>query len=222
LISNHANKFSPGARVDTPCPTYQLRETETWDTWEWREKFPGRDELADYFRHLDKVWDLSKDITYDTRITKMQWDASQSRWNLDLNGGNKKITAWSVVLCTGFASKAVIPPYKGIDSFKGDKIHTSRWPQQGYNTDNKRVAIMGAGATGVQTIQEVSKTAGHLTVFQRTANTALPMQNPRQDANSNKAMRDKFPQTREKMMKTFAGFDYEFDFTKPCHFRYGF
>jgi cation diffusion facilitator CzcD-associated flavoprotein CzcO len=145
----------------------------------------------------------------------MQWDASNSRWNLDLNGGDKRVTAWNVVLCTGFASKAVVPPYKGIDSFNGDKIHTSRWPQQGYNTDDKRVAIIGTGATGVQAIQEVSKTAGHLTVFQRTANTALPMQNPHQDAVSNKAMRDKFPQTSEKMMKTFAGFDYEFDFTKP-------
>ena len=136
---------SPGARVDTPCPTYQLREKETWDTWEWREKFPARDELADYFRHLDKVWDLSKDITYTTKVTKMHWDNDKSRWNLELNDGEKNVTAWSVVLCTGFASKAYLPPYRGIETFNGDQIHTSRWPQQGYNMDNKRVAIIGTG-----------------------------------------------------------------------------
>lgn len=145
----------------------------------------------------------------------MRWDADKSRWNLELNGGEKKATAWSVVLCTGFASKAYTPPYPEIGKFKGDKIHTSRWPQQGYNMDDKRVAIIGTGATGVQAIQEVSKTAGRLTVFQRTANTALPMQNPRQTAASNKSMRDGFGETSEKMMKTFAGFDYEFSFTKP-------
>lgn len=209
------NRPSPGARVDTPCPTYQLREKETWDTWEWREKFPARDELADYFRHLDKVWDLSKDITYDTKVTKMHWDAEKSRWNLELNDGKQNATAWSVVLCTGFASKAYIPPYRGLKTFKGDQIHTSRWPQQGYNMDNKRVAVIGTGATGVQAIQEVAKKASHLTVFQRTANTALPMQNPRQTAATNKVMRDGFAETGAKMMKTFAGFDYEFNFTKP-------
>ena len=75
--------------------------------------------------------------------------------------------------------------------------------------DDKRVAIIGTGATGVQAIQEVAKKASHLTVFQRTANTALPMQNPRQTAATNKQMRDGFGETGAKMMKTFAGFDYE-------------
>ena len=67
----------PGARVDTPTPTYQLTAKETWDTWEWKEKFPSRDELSRYFRHLDKVWDLSRDITYNSRVTSMRWDAQK-------------------------------------------------------------------------------------------------------------------------------------------------
>ena len=205
----------PGARVDTPTPTYQLTAKETWETWEWKEKFPSRDELGRYFRHLDRVWDLSKDITYNTRVTSMQWDAQQSRWLCELNGGASVVKAWTVVLCTGFASKLYIPPYRNLESFKGQTVHTSLWPQKGFNLDNKKVAVIGTGATGVQAIQEIAQVASKLTVFQRTPNTALPMTNPNEDAKSNKAMRDRFPETAEKMKNTFAGFDYQFDFTKP-------
>ena len=215
----HWNAY-PGARVDTPVPTYQLTSKETWDTWEWKQKFPGRDELADYFRHLDRVWDLSKDVTYSTRVTAMQWDSQSSRWRCELNNGESSCSAWSVVLCTGFASKTYVPPYRNMDSFKGYTVHTSKWPQQGLNLDNKRVAIIGTGASGVQAIQEVAKKASKLTVFQRTPNTALPMENPNQDATMNKGYRDTFADTAERMQKTFAGFDYEFDFTKPDQVSY--
>jgi hypothetical protein len=57
--------------------------------------------------------------------------------------------------------------------------------------------------------------ASHLTVFQRTPNTALPMDNPNQDASTNKALRLGYDESRKKILSTFAGFDYEFNFTKP-------
>jgi cation diffusion facilitator CzcD-associated flavoprotein CzcO len=157
---------------------------------------------VDYFRHLDRVWGLSKDTTYNTRITKMRWDQQKSRWNCEINNGEATITTWAVVLCTGFASKKYIPPYPGIDSFKGDTIHTSAWPQQGFDLDDKKVAIIGTGASGVQAIQEVAHMAGKLTVFQRTPNTALPMQNPNQTAETNKTMRLGFADTAAKMQTT--------------------
>lgn len=84
------------------------------------------------------------------------------------------------------------------------------------NLDDKKVAVIGTGASGVQAIQEIAKTAGKLTVFQRTPNTALPMSNPNQTAAENKAMRSGFPDTAEKMKHTFAGFDYQFDFSNPA------
>lgn len=121
----HWNAY-PGARVDTPVPTYQLTEKETWDTWEWKEKFPSRDELARYFLHLDHVWKLSKDITFSSRVTSLKWDAPNNKWQFEINNGQKSGSAWSVVLCTGFASKKYIPPYKNMDAFKGLRVHTSK------------------------------------------------------------------------------------------------
>lgn len=202
----HWNAY-PGARVDTPVPTYQLTADETWETWDWKQRFPGRDELASYFQHLDKVWDLGRDISYSSRVTSMRWDEQANRWRCIINDGERECTAWSVLLCVGFAAKRYIPPFRNLSSYKGEIHHTAVWPQSGVNLKNRRVAVIGTGASGVQVIQEVAKEASHLTVFQRTPNTALHMDNPAPD---NEAMRSGYQSTKEAMKKTFAGFDYEF------------
>jgi cyclohexanone monooxygenase len=137
----------------------------------------------------------------------MQWNSELSHWKCAINGRETELTAWSVVLCTGFASKRYIPPFKNLEKFAGEIHHTAVWPQQGVNLKDRRVAVIGTGASGVQVIQEVAKEARHLTVYQRTPNTALPMQNPRVD---NELTKERFPEVATKMQKTFAGFDYEF------------
>jgi cation diffusion facilitator CzcD-associated flavoprotein CzcO len=194
----HWNAY-PGARVDTAVPTYQLTDEATFESWDWKQTFPGRDELTEYFKHLDKEWGLSRDISYKSRVTSMIWDASSSRWQCEINQGESKCTAWNVVLCTGFASKRYIPPFKDLDKFKGELHHTAVWPQTGVNLKDKRVAVIGTGASGVQVIQEVGKEASHLTVYQRTPNTALPMENPDVTAAQNASMRSAFPQTKKSM-----------------------
>lgn len=80
-----------------------------------------------------------------------------------------------LVLCTGFAAKAYVPTLKGIESFRGISTHTAKWPQEGIDLKGKRVGVIGTGASGVQTIQEIAGDVEHLTVFQRTPNFALPM-----------------------------------------------
>jgi cation diffusion facilitator CzcD-associated flavoprotein CzcO len=65
-------------------------------------------------------------------------------------------------------SAATMPRIPGVESFRGQSCHTHYWPKEPVKFDGKRVAVIGTGATGVQTITEVAKTVGHLTVFQRT------------------------------------------------------
>lgn len=187
----------PGARVDTAVPTYQLTDPESWQAWDWKERFPGRDELKDYFQHLDKTWDLSRDISFNSRVTSMNWDKLSCRWICEINDGASVCTAWAVVLCTGFASKRFTPEFKNLDKFEGELHHTAVWPQTGVSLDNKRIAVIGTGASGVQVIQEVGKVASQLTVYQRTPNTALPMNNPRVTAAHNAEMRSAFLRPRK-------------------------
>ncbi|KAF2100130.1 FAD/NAD(P)-binding domain-containing protein [Rhizodiscina lignyota] len=200
----------PGARVDTEVPCYQLTSPETWETYRWRQRFPGRDELKDYFRHLDRVWDLSRDISYSSRVTAMEWNDAAHQWHLQVNNGESYCTARHVLLCTGFASKPYFPPIKNADVFKGETYHTSLWPQNGVKLDGRRVAIIGTGASGVQCIQEVGYVASQMTVFQRTPNTALPMENPDVTDSRREELRQQWPEIKKQMDLTFAGFDYEF------------
>ena len=94
-------------------------------------------------------------------------------------------------------------------------IITAVWPQEDVPLAGRRVAVIGTGASGVQVIQEVGKVASHLTVFQRTPNTALPMTNPDVTAERNQKLKDEFSNSKRLIDTTFAGFDYEFNFDDP-------
>jgi len=165
----------PGARVDSSVPTYQLTQENTWKGYKWEERFPGYKELRKYFNHVDKVLNLSKDIEYNTRVVSAEFDDTRNQWLVKTEGG-KSVWASHLILCTGFASKKYTPTFKGLDTFKGEMHHTNVWPEGGVDTKNKRVAIIGTGASGVQVIQEIGPEVAHLTVYQRTPNIALPMQ----------------------------------------------
>jgi cation diffusion facilitator CzcD-associated flavoprotein CzcO len=210
----------PGARVDTAVPTYQLTDPESWKTFDWKQRFPDRDELQDYFKHLDKTWNLSQDINFNSRVTAMTWDKTGLRWNCEINHGERTCTAWSVILCTGFASKRFVPDFKNLTTFQRVVHHTAVWPQSGVALDGKRVAVIGTGASGVQVIQEVAKIASHMTVYQRTPNTALPMENPDVTSDHNNSMRLGFPEVKKAIETTFAGFDYEFAVGHPAEIPY--
>jgi len=211
----------PGARVDTECPVYQFTDNEVFKDWKWTERYPGRDELREYFDHVDKIWNLKKDISFNSRVTAAHWNKATSWWDVTISqtgvGGATEVTARSKVIlfCTGFASKAYTPPFAGMEQFKGHMYHTSEWPQEGLDLKGKRVAVIGTGASGVQVIQTVAPEVKELTVFQRTPNYALPMGQYKITEERNKEFKERYPEMVKKIKSTFAGFLYDFD-TREC------
>ncbi|KAF2216100.1 hypothetical protein CERZMDRAFT_105015 [Cercospora zeae-maydis SCOH1-5] len=169
----HWNNY-PGARVDSPWPVYQLNIPEVFETFVWKETYPGAAELQRYFEHADKVLDFSRDTIYNTRVESATWDESQRQWMLACHTG-LKLKARYLNCCLGFAAKRHLPDWPGIDDFQGYICHSSFWPKEGVDMRGKRVACIGSGATGIQIAQESAKTAEHLTVFVRTPNTCIPM-----------------------------------------------
>jgi cation diffusion facilitator CzcD-associated flavoprotein CzcO len=204
----------PGARVDSNVPIYQFTPDDTWDEWNWSERYPGQKELKAYFNHVDKVWDISKDTSYNTEVQEASWDEANKHWKVKVvstidNTTTNTATARFVIYCTGLNAQPWIPDFKGLDKFKGFKTHTSKWPQQGLDVKGKTVGIIGTGASGVQTIQELGPQVEKLIVFQRTPNTALPMDQEYYDKTKNNAMKDGMHSLFAKTRTTWSGFLYE-------------
>jgi cyclohexanone monooxygenase len=120
----------PGARVDTHVPNYELSIEAVWKDWNWSERFPGWQELRRYFEHVDQVLDLSKDIEFNTWVSGAEFDESTNRWNVQTSDG-RTTNARFVIACLGFAAKAYVPDFHGLEDFEGPCHHTSHWTQEG-------------------------------------------------------------------------------------------
>ncbi len=183
----------PGARVDSHVPNYEFSLEEIWRDWSWSERFPAWDELRRYFHHVDRTLGLSRDIRFDARVTRARFDADTDQWQVECADGHR-VRARFLIACTGFAAKAYLPDFPGLERFAGPCVHTAHWPQQGLDMSGKRVGVIGTGASGVQVIQEAGRIAAQLTVFQRTPILALPMQQRALDAASQRAMKAHYPE----------------------------
>jgi cyclohexanone monooxygenase len=209
----HWNTY-PGARVDTWAPVYQFSREDVWRDWNWSELYPGGEELRRYFQHVDEKLDLSRDIRFDTRVVAAEFDEDDRRWVVrarnEQTGETTTARARYLFLCLGFGSQPHYPQLPGLETFRGDWFHTARWPQGGYDVTGKRVGVLGTGASGVQVIQEIAPIVDHLTVLQRTPNTALPMGQRALDDEANRELKKSYPERFANRSSTWAGFDYDF------------
>ncbi|KAF2115761.1 hypothetical protein BDV96DRAFT_55684 [Lophiotrema nucula] len=199
----------PGARVDTQIPIYEYSIPEVYEDWTWSERYPGFAELRKYFEHVDKKLDVKKDVAFETRVVGAQFDKPSAKWVIKTEDG-RTARARYLLLATGFAAKRHFPDWMGMDKFKGEIHHSSFWPDAGVDVKGKRVAVVGTGSTGVQIAQETAKTAGSVTVFQRTPNLALPMQQKPISEDEQIKRKSDYPEIYKNRMTTFAGFQYDF------------
>lgn len=165
----------PGIRVDSECTYYQYSQDDLWKGFDWTERFPGQQEIQKYFNHVDEKLNLRKDINFNTTVTSAEFCGNKKKWLVKTNVDGVDTWANTFILCTGAADYKYTPSFKGLDKFKGVTCHTRLWPTD-VNTKGKRVAVIGTGASGIQVIQEIAPEVSHMTVYQRTPNIALPMQ----------------------------------------------
>ncbi len=112
-----------------------------------------------------------------SHVTSASYDEKANRWDVRLENG-QRMRAQLLIAAVGILSARYIPPFEGIDSFKGESYHTSRWLQgQGRLHRQTGGKVIGTGATAVQLILIIAGEVGHLTVFQRTPNGCAPLRN---------------------------------------------
>jgi cation diffusion facilitator CzcD-associated flavoprotein CzcO len=167
----------PGARFDSESHTYGYSfSPELLQEWHWTERFSPQTETERYLNYVADKFDLRRNIQFNSRVISAHFHDDDRTWELTLDDG-RRYSARFLVSAIGILSSPTMPTIPGIESFKGLSCHTHAWPRDGVDFAGKRVGIIGTGATAVQTIQELAKTVGHLTVFQRTPNWCAPLHN---------------------------------------------
>jgi len=167
----------PGARCDIPSLEYSFGfDPELEQEWEWSEHFAAQPEIERYLNHVADRYNLRPDIRLETGVAAMTFDEKTDTWVFDTETG-EQLRSRFCVMGTGGLSAPHRPDWPGIDTFAGDIVQTSLWPEEGVALEGRRVGIVGNGSSGVQAIPELAKMAGHLTVFQRTAAFTWPSQN---------------------------------------------
>src|SRR5258706_8683248 len=167
----------PGARFDSESWTYGYSfSEELLRGWDWGEHFPPQPETLRYCNFVAGRLDLRRDITFGFRVAAARWDESAGQWEIEATDG-RRARARLIVTAIGALSAPVMPKIPGVEDFRGEAYHTGLWPHQPVSFAGKRVGVLGTGATGVQAITEIAKTAGHLTVFQRSPNWCAPLRN---------------------------------------------
>src|SRR5919106_1189859 len=195
----------PGARCDVESMDYSYSfSPELEQEWTWSERYATQPEILRYVNHVADRFDLRRDIRFETRVTSATWDEAAQRWHIVTDRGDS-VSAQFCVMATGCLSAAKQPEIDGIDTFNGPTFHTGRWPHEGVDFTGLRVAIVGTGSSGIQSIPVIAGQAAHVTVFQRTPNFTMPAKNAPLDPETVDARKAQYREYRQAMRESRAG-----------------
>ena len=165
----------PGARVDVPSHQYCYAFEPGHH---WSEYFCQHPELRAYFTTILDKYGLRAQTRFETEVTGGAWDEEAGRWRVGVRGPDgttEEIEARFVISACGSLNIPNLPAIEGLDSFAGPAFHSARWPED-FDHRGKRLALLGAGASGFQIAPAVAGEVAHLSIFQRTAQWV--MENP--------------------------------------------
>ena len=178
----------PGIQCDNESYIYLplLEETGFMPS----KKFADGWEIQQYSRQIAEKYDFADNALFHTQTNGLRWDASIDRWRVSTNRGDD-IRARFVIVASGVLNMPKLPGIPGIDSFKGKMFHTARWDFDYTGGDyrkpvldklaDKRVAIVGTGATSIQAVPHLGRYAKQLHVVQRTPSSVDERPNPPTD-----------------------------------------
>lgn len=201
----------PGCRFDSESVTYGYSfSEELLQEWNWSEHYAAQPETLRYLEFVADKFDLRRDIEFNSRIKAATYDEDQNLWEIETEQG-KRARAHFLITAVGVLSEPYIPDFEGLDSFEGQSWHTGSWPHEPVDFSDKRVGVIGTGATAVQLITEVSKNVGQLYVFQTQPEYCVPLRNSPIDAEEMREIKARYPEIFSRCRETFAAFEHEFD-----------
>lgn len=204
------NKY-PGARFDSESWSYGYSFCkEVLEKWNWSENFASQPEIERYCNLVADTLGLKEDIRFSSRVASSHYDDASQTWLTTLTDGTTFHSRF-MITALGLLSAPTMPKFEGVDDFKGTWVHTGLYPREGIDFTNKRVAVIGTGASGIQAIQEISKTAKSLTVFQRRPNWCTPLNNSPISKDEMEDIRARYPDIFQRCQETAACFIHTHD-----------
>ena len=159
----------PGAACDIPSLLYSFSFAKNPH---WSRAYSPSAEICAHIEELVERFGLADLIRFDTEVTAMAFDRRAGHWEVETGTGTT-YRARTVVLASGPLSEASLPRMRGIEDYRGALIHSARWDHE-QDLAGKDVAVIGTGASAVQIVPELVRTAASVKVFQRTAGWVLP------------------------------------------------
>jgi cation diffusion facilitator CzcD-associated flavoprotein CzcO len=194
----------PGARVDVESVDYcYYFSPDLYQDWQWTERYAAQPELLAYLNHVADRFDLREKILFETALSRAQWLPDSARYTVETSTG-RHLSCRFLVMATGNLSAARTPDFPGLDSFKGEWVQASHWPDRDVPLAGRRIAVIGTGSSGVQAIPVLAEQASQLVVFQRSPNFSVPARNAPLDAEKFREAAADIPGRRRALLQTRA------------------
>lgn len=163
----------PGCRVDI-ANQYYAYSFEPTD--HWTHYYSEQPEILQYLNDVATRHEIAPHVRFNTTVTAATWDEESATWRVvvqDADGQAETLSARALICAVGQFSNSVIPDIKGANTFRGPSFHTADWPADVDLTD-KRVAVIGAGASGFQLVPAIADITQQVDVYQRTPQWMAP------------------------------------------------
>jgi 4-hydroxyacetophenone monooxygenase len=167
-----ANRY-PGCRVDIANQyyTYSFEPTDHWTHF-----YSEQPEILQYLNDVAERHDITARVRFNTEVTGAAWDEESATWRVTIrrhDGQAETLTARALICAVGQFSNSLIPDIKGAGDFCGPSFHTANW-RDDVDLAGKRVAVIGAGASGFQLVPAIAESVQHVDVYQRTPQWMAP------------------------------------------------
>ena len=181
---------SPGLTCDIPSHLYSF----SFRPGRWSRRFPPPQEILAYLHEVSEERGLGPYLRFGSGVAAAEFDERRAVWNLTLDDGST-LQATAVVSAVGQLNRPALPDIAGRDGFAGPWWHSARWNHD-VDLTGRRVAVVGTGASAIQFVPEVAKTAGRVDVYQRSAPYVLP-KSDRPYREAEQVFLDRFPVVRK-------------------------
>ena len=158
----------PGAACDVPSSLYSF----SFQPGRWSRRYPPQPEILAYLHGLAAEHGLGLHLRFGAGVASAEFDERRARWNLTLDDG-ETLRATAVVSAVGQLNRPALPDIPGRADFSGPAWHSARWDHD-VDLTGRRVAVIGTGASAIQFVPEIARTAARVDIYQRTAPYVLP------------------------------------------------